>query len=230
MDEILKLVIVDDHALYRLGERVVIAEKLPTAKILAEYSSGQELLVGLKSGLTPNIILLDIVMPGINGIETAKKIKQDYPEIKIIMLSSEVAPEIINELLDIGVNGYLSKLAVKDDLANAVKSVSEGSLFYGQDIARIIYNTYISQSTKIPSSKKRAFFSLKRNGKVSFSEREKQIIEFLCEGMNTREVAVQLNISKRTVDTHKSNIMQKLGFHSTIELVKYAIKEGMVTL
>ncbi len=229
MDEILKLVIVDDHALYRLGERAVISEKLPTVKILAEYSSGQELLVGFKSGLVPDIILLDIVMPGINGIETAKKIKQDYPEIKIIMLSSEVAPEIINELLDIGVNGYLSKLAVKDDLADAIKSVSEGNLFYGQDIARIVYNTYISQSTQTPSSKK-SFFSLKRNDNVSFSEREKKIIEFLCEGITTKEVAARLNVSKRTIDTHKSNIMQKLGFHSTVELVKYAIKEGMVTL
>ncbi len=229
MNDTLKLIIVDDHALYRLGERSVIKEKIPKAKILADYGSGQELLVGLRSGLLPDIVLLDIVMPGISGIETAKKIKEDYPEIKIIMLSSEVAPEIINEILDIGVNGYLSKLAVKDDLADAIKSVSEGNLFYGQDIARIIYDTYISQSVEIPSPRK-SFFSLKKSEKKLFTEREKQVIEFLCEGITTKEIAAKLNVSKRTVDTHKSNIMQKLGFYSTVELVKYAIKEGMVTL
>lgn len=214
----LKIIMVDDHDLFRLGVRSVITNKLPQVTILAEYSSGEELLQELAESEKPHIILLDIIMSGISGIETARQLKKKYPDIKIIMLSSEVASEIINELLDIGVDGYLSKLVLKEDLAEAILSVAEGEIYYGQDITHIMYNAYIAERGK------------KSKQKVHITEREREVIELLCEGITMKEIADRLNISKRTIDTHKSNIMQKLGFHSTIELVKYAIKEGIVVL
>lgn len=214
----LKIIMVDDHALFRLGIRSVILDKLPHTSILAEYSSGEELLQQLTESNKPNIILLDIVMPGISGIETARQIKKKYSDIKIIMLSSEMALEVINELLDIGVDGYLSKFVLKEDLAEAIISVADGGIYYGQDIAHIMYNAYISRRSK------------KSRQKVSITEREREVIELFCEGITVKEIADRLNISKRTIDTHKANIMQKLGFHSTVELVKYAIREGIITL
>lgn len=214
----LKIIIVDDHALFRMGVRSVIVDKLPHTNILAEYGSGEKLLQQLTESDKPDIILLDIVMPGISGIETARQLKEKYPDIKIIMLSSEVTSEIINELLDIGVDGYLSKLVLKEDLAEAILSVAKDNIYYGQDITRIMYDAYIAGHNK------------KSKQKVHITEREREVIELLCEGITMKEIADRLNISKRTIDTHKSNIMQKLGFRSTIELVKYAIRESIVVL
>ncbi len=226
--EKINIIIVDDHALYRLGEQAVIKEKLPQATILGEFNSGQALLVHLENNLLPDVVLLDIIMPGINGIETAKIIREKYPQIKIVMLSSEVAPEIINKLIDIGVDGYLSKLAVKEDLANAILTVCDNNLYYGQDISRIIYDTYIAQSVKKNTRKSQV--RIQNNNKVAFTNKEEEIIKLLCDGLTIQEIADKSDISKRTVETHKSNIMQKLGFRSSIELVKYAIKEGIVIL
>ncbi len=226
--EKINIVIVDDHELYRLGEKAVITEKLPQVTILAEYGSGQELLVHLENGVCPDIILLDIVMPGISGIETAEIVREKYPHIKIIMLSSEVAPEVINTLIDIGVNGYLSKLAVKEDLAKAILAVYDNNLYYGQDISRIIYDMYIAQSVNKPKQKSK-LFSTKNKTKL-LTDKEESVVKLLCEGLPTKIIADKLSISKRTVETHKYNSMQKLGFHSTIELVKYAIREGIIVL
>ncbi len=225
--ETIKVIIVDDHALYRLGERAVITEKLPQVSILAEYGSGQELLVHLSKGIMPDIILLDIVMPGISGIETAQQIRVKYPDIKIIMLSSEVAPEMINTLIDIGVNGYLSKLAVKDDLTNAILTVCDDNLFYGQDVSRIIYDMYIAKSVNKPS--KPALTPTKNEDNL-LTTKEEEVIRLLCDGLPVKAIADKLSVSNRTVETHKHNIMQKLGFHSTIELTKYAIAEGIIVL
>ncbi len=218
--EKIKIIIIDDHALYRLGERTVITEKVPNATILKECGSGIELFNYLEEGEQPNLVLLDIVMPEMNGVIVAKKLRKEYPDIKIMMLSSEVEPEIIYEILEIGVEGYLSKLAVKDDLALAIQNVIAGNHFYGQDISQIMYDTYIAKQNNPKDD----------SGKVEFTERESEIIELLCEGLTVKEIAAKLYISKRTVDNHKAKIMKKLGFHSIIELVKYAIKEGIVIL
>ncbi len=218
--EKIKIIIVDDHALYRLGERTVITEKVPNAKILKECGSGMELFDYLKEGEQPNLVLLDIVMPEMNGVLVAKKLRNEYPDIKIMMLSSEVEPEIIYKILEIGVEGYLSKLAVKDDLALAIQNVIVGNHFYGQDISQIMYDTYIAKQNNPKDDAE----------KMDFTDRESEIIELLCEGLSVKEIATKLNISKRTVDNHKAKIMKKLGFHSIIELVRYAIKEGIVIL
>ncbi len=222
----LKVILVDDHELYRVGVRTVIEEKLPNISIIAECSSGKELLVLLENDLIPDLVLLDIVMPEINGIEVAIVLREKYPDIKIIMLSSEVSHSTINELLKINVDGYLSKITVKEELANAINSVVEGSHFYGQDISKVIYDIYIS---KINAPQKKGFFR-KKQPMVKLTEREREIIEMLCEGVAIKKIAEKLNISSRTISNHKANIMQKLGFHSTIELVKYAIREGIIII
>lgn len=222
----LKLIIVDDHALYRLGVKAVLTEKIPQAEILAECSSGKELLVYLENNTIPELIILDIVMPEMNGVQVAKVLRKEYPKVKIIMLSSEMSPDIINEILDIGVDGYLSKLAVKVDLISAIEAVLSGNLFYGKDIAKVMYDIHVSKNQK---QKKYALFQKKKSAYL-LSEREKEIVELLCEGFSVKEIANQLNVSPRTIDNHKARVMQKLGFHNTIELVKYAIREKIVLL
>lgn len=228
MKKIQKIIIVDDHALYRLGISTVIREKIPYGTILAEYSSGQELLLHLATGTEPDILLLDIIMPEITGIDLAKIIKEDYPNIKILILSSEVETKVIMQLLDIGVNGYLSKLTAKDDLVKAIESIAEGNLFYGQDISRIIYDTYIAKN--ISQKEGSCIFKKKYHPNITLTKREIEVVELLCEGLLLKEVADRLCLSKRTIENHKANIMGKLGFHSIADLVKYAIKEGIVIL
>lgn len=220
------IILVDDHALYRLGVKTVISEKLPEASIIGEYGSGKELFVHLDNGVIPEVIILDIIMPEMTGLEISKILKKTYPEIKIIILSSEADAETIQELLDINVDGYLSKLVVKEDLANAVKAVMEGNHFYGQDIAKILYDIYVAK--KMKKSKINIFF--KAGKEVALTEREKEIIRLFCEGIGAKDIAQLLKLSIRTVNNHKFKVMQKLGFNNNIDLVKYAIKENIISL
>lgn len=221
-----KIVIVDDHALYRLGVRSVIEDQLPECSIVGEYSTGQELLVKLENCKNlPDLILLDIVMPEISGIEIAQILREQCPETRIIMLSSESTPETVEQLLKIGVNGYLNKAAVQTDLINAIRSVMDGEPFYGKIISKIMYDTYIAKNNAT-TSKCRIFG--KSNEKIILTDREKEVIKLLCDGKTVKEIADILCVSPRTVDSHKYNVLQKLDFHNTAELVQFALKEGIL--
>lgn len=222
-----KIAIVDDHALYRLGVQSVIGDNLPDISIVGEYASGKDFLRSLESGFFPDVVMLDIIMPEMSGVEVARILHSQYPEIKIIMLSSEANYELVGELLTIGVNGYLSKMAVQQDLVAAITSVLAGNHFYGKDIAQIMYDIYIA---KVNSKSAKNKFFTKNKEEITLTEREKEVIKLLCGGISVKEVAEILCVSPRTIDNHKANIMQKLGFHSTVELVKYAVKEGIVML
>lgn len=219
------IIIVDDHDLYRLGLRSIIEKNIPEISIIAEYSSGKELLHHLENKTIPQLVMLDILMPGISGVELAEIIRKKYPEIKILVVSSEVSVKVIGELLDIGVEGYLSKLTTKKYLVSALNVLLEGEKFYGQEITKILYNVYVSKQ----NSQTKGWFKADKK-EVKLTAQEKKIIELLCDGLSSKKIAEELFISPRTVDNHKTRIMQKLNFHSTVELVKYAIKEGIIVL
>lgn len=221
-----KIVLIDDHSLFRIGVKAVIAEGASESDVVAEYDSGEEFLEDIGHESLPDLVILDIIMPGLNGVEVAKRLRILYPKVKIMMLSTEVSGEIIEELLDIGVNAYLSKLVVKDELNNAIKKVLEGEHFFGQDIARIMYGVYKTNQEKV----KNATLPWKKNKLIQLTNREKDLIEELCSGKTIKEIAEDLTVSPKTVSNHKFNIMKKLGFHSSVELVKYAVKKGIVTL
>jgi DNA-binding NarL/FixJ family response regulator len=221
-----KIAIVDDHPLYRLGIQSVLNDKLPEITVVGEYASAKELFSYLERGLHPDMVILDIIVPGISGVEIARILREKYPKIKILVLSSEVNFELVDELITIGVNGYLSKTAMQCDLIAAISSVLAGNHFYGKDIARIMYNIYIKANFKPVTT---VLFSEPKK-ETKLTKREKEIINLLCEGIAVKEIATILCVSPRTIDNHKANIMKKLGFHNRIELVKYAIKEGIVRL
>lgn len=218
------VILIDDHSLFRLGVKAVLAEKFTELNIVAEYDSGKDFLADITSNSLPDLVILDILMPEISGIEVAKTLKQEYPNVKIIMLSTDISQKTVEQLLDIGVDAYLSKLAVKEDLDNAINAVLAEKHFFGQDIEKVLYEVYKSKQN---SPQKRRLFQKK---KPIITEREEELIKLFCDGLTVKEIADQLKVSPKTVNNHKFNIMQKLGFHCNVELIKYAIRERIVVL
>ncbi|MBV2247143.1 MAG: response regulator transcription factor [Lentimicrobium sp.] len=217
------IVLVDDHALYRIGLRTTIAAMEAPLSIIGECASGIEFSHLLQQGKVPDLLILDIRLPDESGIAIARRLKQEYPQIKIIMLSSEVSSETVSELLEIDVEGYLSKLAQMSDIEKAIRCVLSGNHYYGQSVAKIMHDVYLSK-TGITAGRK----TFTRKKETALTPREIEIIQHLCDGLAAKEVGDKLNVSYRTIETHRNNILRKLGFNNTAELIKYAVKQGIV--
>lgn len=219
MDNKYKVIVVDDHELFRLGVCSAL-QVAPNMEVIAEADSGNRLLALLEQGLHPDIIVLDVIMPGINGLEVAKNIKHKYFGIKIILLSSENSDDIINKAIKIGVDGFISKLDAGKELVTAINRIMQyDEPYYGQSIAKIMYEILIANKVNQP-----------RGASKLFSERELEVITACAKGMTAKETAEKLFISKRTVDWHRNNIFKKLGINNNLELVKYALKHEIVKL
>ncbi len=217
------IILVDDHALYRIGLRTTIAAMDAQLTIIGECASGSEFAMLLQKNTIPDLVLLDIHMPDESGIAIARLLKNEYPQIKIIMLSSEVSAETVSELLEIEVEGYLSKMAQMSDIEKAIRTVISGNHYYGQSVAKIMYDVYLAKTGITPKKK---IFATKKEQLLT--PREIEIIQHLCEGYSAKEVGDKLNVSFRTIETHRNNILRKLGFNNIAELIKYAVKQGIV--
>lgn len=215
----IKCIVVDDHALFRMGIKGALQAE-SNVEVIAEADSGNSLLDLLRQESSVDLIFLDIIMPGLSGLETARIIKKDYPKIKIILLSAETSKESIDQALEIGVDGFISKSDAPNELNRAIHSIQNDEPFYGQVISKIMYEILIAE--RVIGPQKAADKS------TLFSEREIEIIEACSEGLTSKETAEALFISKRTVDWHRSNIFSKLGIKNNIELVKYALKHGII--
>ncbi|NLO72391.1 MAG: response regulator transcription factor [Porphyromonadaceae bacterium] len=224
--------LVDDHAMYRAGIRASLSKAgCFTPDIIGEAGSGTEFFAALASGIIPEMVILDIILPDTTGVEIARYLKTKHPDTKIIILSAEVTPELIHELLDIGVDGYMSKLAQIEDIQNAVCSVMGGVPYYGRSVMKIMYDIYITNQHKTALKQEKnqfKFFKKPTRTYPTLTERENEIAILLCEGMQLKEIGEKLNISPRTVESHKNNMFTKLGFSRMIDLIKYAVKEGLV--
>ena len=212
-----KVIIVDDHELFRLGVRTAIELRHPDIVITGEAGSGAEFFNLLRTA-EADIALLDIMLPDMSGIDIARRMKTEYPEVKILAVSAENSSATVQEMLDIGIEGFVSKVNTSaDTLADAIRSVDLGLDYFGKDIAEIINRIYIvkKKSTQITSE---------------FSDTEKRIIECCFEGLSGKLIADRLCISLRTVDWHKSNIFSKLGINSTLEMVQFAVKNGIIRM
>ncbi len=218
-----RIVLVDDHALYRIGLRSTIAAMDAQLNIIGECGSSSEFTLLLQQKSLPDLVILDICLPDESGIAIARRLKIEYPQIKIIMLSSEVSAETVSELLEIDVEGYLSKMAQMGDIEKAIRTVISGTHYYGQSVAKIMYDVYLAKTGITP--KKRLFASKEE---TVFTPREIEIIQHLCDGHSAKEVGDKLSVSHRTIETHRNNILRKLGFNNTAELIKYAVKQGIV--
>ncbi len=216
----IKIIIVDDHNIVREGLNAILMME-DDIEVIGEASDGEELYRLLKD-LKPNILLLDIFMPGKSGIEIAEEMSNDYPEIKIIILSSNIDEDSIFKSIQAGINGYLPKNVKKDELLEAIHQVNDDKEFYSDAIPTTIFKNF----------KKFALIGKKLmlQHTVSLTDREKEIVRWFAEGLSYKDIAEKLSISIRTVEVHKNNIMEKLKFKTNVDLIKYAIKKGFVEL
>ena len=212
----MRLVLADDHDIVRRGLRALLQEE-PGIEIVGEAGDGREAL-NLCQTLEPDLAILDVAMPQLNGIEVAAQAIRHNPRLRVVMLSMHAHESYIIRALTAGAKGYLLKDATEEDLIPAVRAVSQGRSFFSPAISQILaedYVRYLQQSGQEDS------YSL-------LTDREKEILQLLAEGRSNKEVAALLGIGLSTVETHRAKVMQKLTLHNTAELVLYAVRKGIV--
>lgn len=215
------ILVIDDHALFRLGVCTALQHGAPQHKVVADLGTARECLDYLADShnTRPDIILLDIILPDESGEEIAKKIRTKWPNIKILVLSAESSEEMLLNLVDTGIDGFVSKESVQDELLVAIETILDGDEYFGSNIASILRSL-------MSDAKQRE----RARAKDLFSERELMVIELCSQGLPTKNISAELGISPRTVDAHKANIFSKLGITNTVELVRYAIKHRLVKI
>jgi two-component system, NarL family, response regulator NreC len=213
----IKILLADDHQLLIDGLRTIL-EKHRDVEIVGLAKDGLEAF-DLAMQSQPDIILLDISMPGLNGLDAARKILRDLPGTKIIMLSMHGDLRYIQEALRIGAKGYILKESAAEELIQAIRDIKNGELFFSKSVRNQVLAEYVKSVRQD-----------NKNVKPVLSIREREILQLLAEGKSTKDAAGILNISVKTAESHRKQVMDKLGLHSIAELTKYAIREGLTQL
>lgn len=209
----LRVLLADDHALVRAGIRSLL-EALPSVEVVAEAKDGREAL-SLVLEKKPNLALVDICMPGLNGLETAQRMMAECPETKIIMLSMYTNQQYVARALRIGVAGYLLKDAAREELELALRSVRAGQTYLSSSLSKKALEIYLLQSEA---------------AETGLTSRQREILQLIAEGRNAKEIASILKVSPKTVEAHRAQIMERLGIRDIPGLVRYAILQGLTFL
>ncbi len=211
----IRVLIVDDHAIVRDGLVSLLARR-KDIEVVGQAADGRQ---GIEAAhaLLPDVILMDIAMPGMNGLEATKEIRKALPGIRVLVLTQYESKEYVLPLVRAGAAGYLAKRARGEELVNAIRTVYFEGACLPPNIARAVMNR-VSES---PSEE---------GGQPVLTEREKQVVRLVADGLSSREIAERLCLSVKTVDTHRANILEKLGAHNSAEVIKYAIREGIANL
>jgi len=214
----IKIFLADDHTILREGLKSIITSD-ERIKIVGEAGDGREALERIEE-IKPDLAIIDISMPSLNGIEVSRQVKKYYPQIKILILSQHDNEEFIKELISIGIDGYVLKSNAKDELLRAIDIIINGDKYLSPQVTSRLMSSFNETPQKTQSDFKTRFDLL--------SNREKEILLLIAEGKTNIEIASQLFITPETVKTHRSSIMKKLGLKNAVEVVRYAIKEGLI--
>lgn len=210
----LSVILADDHSLVRAGIRGLL-EALGYVDVIAEAGDGRTVLKLVKEH-DPNIVLLDIAMPSLNGLEVASRISKEFPRTRVIMLSMHANEEYVLQALRSGASGYLLKDAAMDELRIAMDSVMKGKTYLSPSISRTLIDSYLDNSAAARSPLER------------LTARQREILQLVAEGNTTRQIAEMLNVSVKTVETHRAQLMDRLEIHDVPGLVRYAIRTGLI--
>jgi DNA-binding NarL/FixJ family response regulator len=210
----IRILIVDDHAILREGVRALLASQ-PDLEVVGEAADGQEAIAAVER-LDPDVVLMDIAMPGLGGIETSLELKKLGKRARILILSQYDDREYVRRLLKAGVAGYVLKKSAGSELAGAIRAVQRGGMVLDPAVAR----TAMAEAGPASEGGGDPYESL--------TDREKQVLKLVADGKSNKEVADVLGISVKTAMTHREHVMEKLGLHNRTELVRFAIKRGVV--
>ncbi len=211
-----RIILADDHTIVRKGLRLLL-ESVPDFTVVADASDGRQ-VVTLVQTHEPDVVVMDIAMPILNGIEAARQISSHQPHVAIVFLSMHSDEAYVIKALKVGARAYLLKDSAENDLINAVKAVSDGKSYFSPAVSKMLAEDYVRR--------------LQEQGLEDSYEllttRERELLQLLAEGKSNKEVAGLLNLSLYTVETHRGNIFQKLNLHSTADLILYAVRKGVI--
>ena len=213
----LKIILADDHNIVREGLRSLI-DRESDMEVVGEANNGW-LAVELTKKLNPDVVIMDVAMPDLNGIEATRKIVEEIPEVKILALSMYADKRFVAGTLKAGAAGYILKDCAFEEMAGAIRSVANGGTYLSPGVAGIVIQDYVSKLNDADCTPL-----------ASLTPREREVLQLLSEGKSTREIANKLVVSVKTVETHRRQMMEKLNVHSVAELTKYAIREGLTTV
>ncbi len=214
----IQVVLVDDHTIVRNGLRSIL-ESTDEIEVIGEASNGEEALEKI-AYLKPQIMLIDISMPGMSGIELVGKVVKQNNSIRPVILSMHNDDAYILKSVEAGAYGYLLKDATREEILSALHMVKDGEKYFNPAVAAVIVNGYLSQVQKVER--------VAESRKTLLSKKEKEVLRLLVEGMSSRQIADRLDLSVRTVDNHRANMMRRLQVHNAAELVKLALEEKLL--
>jgi DNA-binding NarL/FixJ family response regulator len=217
MTPTIRILLADDHTLMREGIKAILEDQ-PDILVVGEAEDGRE-TIRLAHQLRPNIVLMDIAMPSLNGLEATRQIKHEHPEINVLVLTMYDHEEYLRQLLEVGASGYILKRAAASELVAAIRAVYAGEAALSPSITRMLLNDYLRRDSPTVES-----------GTDALTPREREVLQLIAEGKTSREIAELLNLSIKTVQSHRGSIMQKLDLHDRGDLIKYAIQKKIIEI
>ena len=212
-----KILLVDDHKILRDGICSIV-KGYPDMEVIGEAADGKKALQ-LVEELSPDVVIMDISMPDLNGIDATRRIISDHPKIKVIALSMHHDKQFVSEIFKAGASGYLLKDCAFDELEHAVRIVMDGKTYINPQIASLVIESLVNQP---PTSSPKSFSLL--------TDREREVLQLIAEGQSTKEIAGKLSVSAKTIESHRRQVMGKLNIRNVAELTKYAIREGLTSV
>ena len=215
--ETLRVLIADDHAIVRAGIRLLL-DSQEGIEIVGEAKDGAEAVAKTRE-LAPDVVLMDVAMPGLSGLEATREIRQTNPDTRVLMLTMHDDEEYFFQAVSLGASGYILKEATPEEVVTAIRIVSRGGVAFHPSLGRKLLDDYLH---RVQAGEESESYSL-------LTEREREILGLTAEGSSAREIGEKLALSPRTVERHRANLMEKLNLHNRSEVVKYAIRKGMVS-
>ena len=211
----IKLALADDQVLFRRGMAMLLRD-MPAVQVVFECSNGEELLIGLKNN-TVDIVLLDLEMPVLNGMATMKRMRHEFPQVKVIVLSMHGEEKFIVHLMELGANGYVLKTAEPDEIENAIRAVAATGYHFSEMVSLVMLQGLVKKEKVKPTF----------DDVDPLTERELDVLRLICQELTTTEIAGKLFLSPRTVEGHRNNILLKTGARNTAGIVVYAMSKGL---
>ncbi|GAI18304.1 unnamed protein product, partial [marine sediment metagenome] len=213
----IRILLADDHAIIRQGLHSLL-EKEPDVEVVGEAEDGRKALELVRE-LAPDIVIMDITMPNLNGIEATYEITHEFPKVKVIALSIHSDRRFVANMLKAGASGYILKECLFDEFVEAIRTVVAGNIYLSSRVAGTVVDDYVKRLLTVTNS-----------WLAMLTEREREVLQLLAEGKSTKQIALELHVSTKTIEANRRQIMDKLDIHSVAELTKYAVREGLTSL